>query len=344
MFKLLLALLLLWFLEKESVKSKPKASPQGESGALPEIEPPSATDTEHASDDFDGAALSDTAAESEVATSADATEPETSADLSGNGTGGTIHVTTRVESDAPMASAPIVPPEVEAEPPAQSPTHLPCALAFDGAHDYIEVPYAQILNPDQVTISCWAKITGGQGIHRSPITSRDDPPCRGYFIYAPPENRWQFTTGNGGWSSLFAQALTLHEWTHVAATYDGTTMKLYVNGSLGAESVEPYVPNRARPLRIGAGATEGNPQFFFNGQIAEVRVWNLVRSDAQIQADMNRRLNGAEDGLVGYWPLDEGEGEVAHDRTANANHGTIYSAAWNTDAGLALAPASTDNV
>lgn len=124
----------------------------------------------------------------------------------------------------------------------------------------------------------------------------------------------------------------------IAAAVDGTTMKSYLNGSLAAESAVRYAPNRERPLRIGAGATEGRPQFPFNGQIAEVRVWNLARSEAQIKADMNRQLSGNERGLVGYWPLDEGRGRVARDRTDNANNGTIRGATWRDDAGPALVP------
>jgi len=45
----------------------------------------------------------------------------------------------------------------------------------------------------------------------------------------------------------------------------------------------------------------------------EVRIWNRARSADEITADMDHRLTGAEPGLVGYWHVDEGAGEIAHD-------------------------------
>ena len=42
---------------------------------------------------------------------------------------------------------------------------------------------------------------------------------------------------------------------------------------------------------------------FHNGQISDVRIWNVARTPAEIQANYTNRLTGTEPGLVGYWPL-----------------------------------------
>ncbi len=209
-------------------------------------------------------------------------------------------------------------------------TRLQAALSFDGKSSYIEVGYQPQLNPSQFTISCWAKVEGNPGQWRSPVTSRTDLPTGGYILYAGQNNRWQFWIGDGsGWATLEGADIVLDRWTHVAATYEGTTLKFYLNGEPVGEPVESKIRlNTSCPLRIGAGKTEGDPGCFFNGKIAEVRLWDRARSLAEIQKYLNCRLTGNEVGLGGYWPLNEGRGTIAKDKTSHGNDGTILGATW----------------
>jgi hypothetical protein len=66
----------------------------------------------------------------------------------------------------------------------------------------------------------------------------------------------------------------------------------------------------------------------FNGIIDEFRIWNVARTDIEIQATMNQSLNGNEPGLVGYWKFDEGTGSTTADLSSNGNDGTISGALW----------------
>lgn len=110
--------------------------------------------------------------------------------------------------------------------------------------------------------------------------------------------------GHGHKISMF---LLLNEWTHLAIAFDGTLMQLYVNGQLEAE-MEPASPqlNLSKPLRIGTGATEGAPYYFFGGSIDEVRIWNTVRTSVEIQGNMKEELIGSEEGLVSYFTFNQG--------------------------------------
>jgi len=234
---------------------------------------------------------------------------------------------------------------LDIEPATTEEETLQAIASFNGSNQYIEVPYKQKLNPAQFTVSCWAKVEGGQGQWRSPVTCRTakgSSALGGYLLYAGNNNKWQFWTGNGGWVALQGADVELNTWTHVAATYDGSTMKLYINGEPSGNPVPSKILiNSQYPLRIGAGITEGNPGFFFNGKIAEVRLWDKARSQEEIQELMHQRLTGSEAGLVGYWPLDAGSGTTVTDKSGHGHNGTTQGTGvtWETsDLELAAAP------
>jgi len=73
--------------------------------------------------------------------------------------------------------------------------------------------------------------------------------------------------------------------------------------------------------------------YYFDGTLAEVQLWNCARTATDIRSDMFRCLEGTETGLIGYWPLTEGSGTTVTDRS-DAGQDGICSAAphWHTDA------------
>jgi hydrogenase maturation factor HypE len=76
----------------------------------------------------------------------------------------------------------------------------------------------------------------------------------------------------------------LNTWTHLAATYDGTTLRLYVNGvQASSKAATGAIKVSNGVLRIGGDSIWGE---YFAGQIDEVRVYNKALTAAQIQADM----------------------------------------------------------
>jgi predicted flap endonuclease-1-like 5' DNA nuclease len=74
--------------------------------------------------------------------------------------------------------------------------------------------------------------------------------------------------------------------------------------------------------------------------MAEVRVWKVARSEADLQRDMTRKLSGNESGLVAYLPMDEGAGDVARDRGPSGFHGTRNGATWVTTPAPASGPST----
>ena len=193
------------------------------------------------------------------------------------------------------------------------------ALNFSGTN-YVEVPYSAELNSSSFTISAWAKpvvLPAGPNSAHSIITSRDDPSPHGYILYAMDSSGpgdWEFWTGNANsgnpWNTLAGTGVAANNWTLLTATYDGTTMRLYQNNSLVSSKVCSYFVNGNRPLRIGAGATESTPTYFFEGLISDVRVYNRALSGAEIaglhQGVIDSDGNPLDGKFTGAFPSGDG--------------------------------------
>ncbi len=156
------------------------------------------------------------------------------------------------------------------------------ALNFT-TNDYLDIPFSADLNPSSLTIFVVCKVTGGAGTFRSPITSRNSPSPNidGYIIYAGNGNNWEGWVGSGtafGGVMPGAIAVTIDE--NVIVTNDVTNgaQTLRINGSEAGTATSTYIVNSVNPTRIGAGATEDPPGFFFEGLIGEVILYNSVLS------------------------------------------------------------------
>ncbi|MDY0357062.1 MAG: LamG-like jellyroll fold domain-containing protein [Sedimentisphaerales bacterium] len=156
-------------------------------------------------------------------------------------------------------------------------------LTVDGTGDAVDIAYSEALNPEAFTASVWANPDPTGSEHRSPLTSRDDTPQRGYILYLTPTNTWEFWTGTGtGWNGTAGPAAQLGEWTHIVATFANEQKALYINGRLVGEGTAPLSLNTQRPLRIGGGATEGAGNYFFRGMLDEVRIYNRALSAEEV--------------------------------------------------------------
>lgn len=111
------------------------------------------------------------------------------------------------------------------------------------------------------------------------------------------------------------------KWCHIAAVSSHTGMRLYLNGVLigqheyqGGFSAIPHGEDNY----LGKAHWESNVDF--QGQLDEIRIWNIPRTDEQIRATMHRKLRGNESGLVGLWNFDAGS---AFDSSANDYDGIL---------------------
>lgn len=119
-------------------------------------------------------------------------------------------------------------------------------------------------------------------------------------------------------------------WQHIAAVWDGLTIKLYIDGELKAEIDAEGLgfPAITNDFNIGADASGSTD--FFEGDIDEVRIWNKVLTQSEISSRMNCELVGDEEGLLRYYKFNQGTNEADNtsesmltDSSSAANHGTL---------------------
>ncbi|MCW9681574.1 hypothetical protein FJR41_012355, partial [Dolichospermum planctonicum UHCC 0167] len=208
------------------------------------------------------------------------------------------------------------------------------ALSFNGVDNYVEVPHSAALSLNTFTLEAWVNQTQIKGDYQPIITKQNNGGSeRNYGLFIVPNGsrlNFSFQDSNGNWVGFETTqaSLTLNQLTHVAATYDGAKLSLYINGQLdtSVDWVGTLLQNNY-PVKIGRELNAWTP---FAGQIDDVRIWNVARTQTQIQANLNKTLTGTETGLAGYWNFNNITGNTATDLTTNGNNGTIYGATVTT--------------
>jgi gliding motility-associated-like protein len=111
------------------------------------------------------------------------------------------------------------------------------------------------------------------------------------------------------WGVTATNPMPVNEWHHIAATYDGSQTRIYVDGVLNNTTSAPLSINQnvsAIKVNIGAGLANNSPAYLFKGELDEIRVWNVARTATQIQQSFNSTLQGNESGLVAYYDFNQG--------------------------------------
>jgi uncharacterized protein (TIGR02145 family) len=205
------------------------------------------------------------------------------------------------------------------------------ALSFDGVDDYVLIEDDSSFTPiNGMTIQAWTKID---------LSSSDT-----YIIaskYRDPDDEWFFSfnknitrklsffikdDSNSGYIKLEAEYSSdvSDEWHFVVATYDGgdtsSSIKLYVDGQYMLDTISSdigtfvSVVDGDTPIKIGQN---GSDSYWFDGQIDDMRIYDYVRTPAQIAYDYNRGKAIAE------YKFDECYGSTIHNYADNSLHGAL---------------------
>ena len=117
-------------------------------------------------------------------------------------------------------------------------------------------------------------------------------------------------------------------WSYLAATYDGTFLRLFENGApVATQTTTGTLAASDSPLWLGGNHPYGE---HFDGIIDEARIYDRALDEAEIRADMASPVASASPGLVGAYSFDEGTGTSVHDDSGHDNVGTLSGATWTT--------------
>jgi len=201
------------------------------------------------------------------------------------------------------------------------------ALNFDGVDDYVNVGNSinSVLNTkNKITIESWVYPTSTSGL--GPIAGNYNTSngnnSQMQFLLRRDNDTYTFWVDDGsGFKNVQSPASTVvvNTWQHVAGVWDGSALTIYVNGVLKGTTTGvtgATFLNTTNQLWIGAD----NIGEDYAGSIDEVRVWDIARTQCQINTSMNCELaNSDRAGLLLYNKFNQG--------TAGGNNSTVTTAA-----------------
>ena len=195
------------------------------------------------------------------------------------------------------------------------------ALDFDGTDDHVNVGSGISLANQSFSFGAWARRAGTEyNLILSQGTATNNQGLQISFRNAAAGNKFMFAFYNDDLDTPLGY--TDADWHFWTGTYDASTneRKIYRDGQLVASDVASADYQGSGALYIGQRSLGDNQ---WQGRLDEVSVWNRVLSAGEVQEIMHRRLSSSENGLLGYWPFDEGTGSSTADKSANANNGTL---------------------
>jgi hypothetical protein len=165
--------------------------------------------------------------------------------------------------------------------------HSGSAVSFDGVDDHVSVPHDASLTPTQITVSAWIKATHWKTeIWRGVVVAKDSwgGSSNGYDLRTGDNGKLSFVVGtSSGWTDASTDSLmATGQWYHIVGTYDGTTVRVYINGvERGSATGGGDLSASSYPLNIGRCPYDTTR--LFDGVIDEVAIFNRALTPSEIQ-------------------------------------------------------------
>ncbi|MFZ4796121.1 MAG: PKD-like domain-containing protein [Bacteroidia bacterium] len=213
------------------------------------------------------------------------------------------------------------------------------ALHFDGSNDYIDFPVGATADYESQTVEFWFKYSSLPGSNRPIFIRGEDGSGAGWSFQVQLQTNGRLnsvkcclTSNSGSPNMVYGthpqgnSTLSANTWYHIASVHDNTNgeTRVYLNGNL--ELTGYYSPS---PLRnSGVGYRFGRDNLggqFINQFVDEIRIWNVARTQSEIQNNLNGMTAPFSGNLKVYHKLNEG--------TPNANNTGLSSTLVDATAG-----------
>lgn len=216
------------------------------------------------------------------------------------------------------------------------------ALEFNGSSSYVAL--SDSYNNNNLTVESYIKIRNLASENYTGIVTNVETSGYGLIVDNTAKKLGARIYVNNSYYYAYAdQLVETNRWYHLAMTYDGKVLKLYVDGILQSSPTNIVGTIKSSSVKMAIGCNPGTINAeFFNGWIDEVRIWSRALDASEIAENMNKILTGTENGLVGYFRFEEGSGNIAYDLSSRKLNGTINLATWvNGEIDLYLKPNKT---
>lgn len=199
---------------------------------------------------------------------------------------------------------------------------------FDGHDDFVEVPDSLSLRfHTGVSVSCWVFL---EEVKEGTIVNRWHMGREDLLLRIRADGRGEFHLYLDGFSPNVAvttdRQLPTRRWCHLAGTYDGAAIRIYLDGTMESERREERgIRNAPCNLRIGAVHRDHTMWSAVPGRMAYVGLFERGLSSEEVRFVNGGVVPGKASGLVAYYDMGSAEGQIVPDRSGRGNHGFLGS-------------------
>jgi hypothetical protein len=222
------------------------------------------------------------------------------------------------------------------------------SLQFNGFSDEVALPRRNAYEiTDAITVSAWINATqwaSGSALGSIFCKHGWSSGERGFVLRCGANGVLSFTLAgvntsgiNVSWveaNSLGFTPMNANQWYHAAGVFDGDSVKVYIDGVLAGYTLFQGSIDTSSGYRPTIGNLADSVQFqnrYFTGLIDEVKLFNRALTAAEIMAGMNVQVDAAtQNGLVGYWRMNEGGGSTLLDYSTQQGNGNLLAPVYST--------------
>ena len=164
------------------------------------------------------------------------------------------------------------------------------SIKFDGTNDYVGIPFNSNLVTNTLTLNMW--LYPVDGYYPIPFAALpNSSTLNGFMLYQRNvENLWWWAIGNTSGTDLVTTSLTRNVWVNLTGTYNGSTIRLYKNGSLVSTG------SSSRTINFTSASVNGNLRIAsdinsayltFSGNVSTVQIYNKALSETEVLQNFN---------------------------------------------------------